>query len=148
MESITQDTQVTSSIEKEMEMHIESTQTWKDTSKVYDIFKDKAVHIGNQIKDVKNPEHLKIAMKKLDALATFISIASNENQIIPFESNKKNIKHIDRQIIKQNSFFSTENKKFKKMDDDLTWSISDEAMDLYGLKRHDFEHSYSKTMNH
>jgi len=72
----------TSNIGKEMEIHIKSIQRSENsqsTSILHARFKDKAINLSNLIQGVNNPEHLKVAMQKLDALTAFINVASNEN---------------------------------------------------------------------
>lgn len=47
------------------------------------MYRDKAISLGTLIQGVNNPEHLKVAMKKLDALTAFINVAINDEQTVP-----------------------------------------------------------------
>ena len=141
----------TSNIGKEMEVHIKSIQrseSSQNTSILHARFKDKAINLSNLIQGVNNPEHLKVAMQKLDALTAFINVASNENEVIPYKTDQK--EPANKKITQQKSFFSTKNKRFKATNT-ITRPTSDEIRDLNDtllhkkcvvLKEQDNEHSY------
>lgn len=133
-----------------MEVHIKSIQSEnsQNTSILHTRFKDKAINLSNLIQGVNNPEHLKVAMQKLDALTAFISVASNENEVIPYKTDQK--EPANKKITQQKSFFSTKNKRFKATNT-ITRPTSDEIRDLNDtflhkkcvvLKEQDNEHSY------
>lgn len=142
----------TSNIGKEMEVHIKSIQrseSSQNTSILHAKFKDKAINLSNLIQGVNNPEHLKVAMQKLNALTAFINVASNENEVIPYKTDQTK-EPANKTITQQKSFFSTKNKRFKATNT-ITRPTSDEIRDLNDtllhkkcvvLKEQDNEHSY------
>jgi len=113
-------------------------------------FKDKAVSLVSKINFVKDPDHLKEALKKLEALDTFIDSTSvkmdvDDEFIKTHEPPNKKFKSQSQQI-----FSSIENKN-QITDTEFKKPSNSESEDLNNILLHkelnisrsvEFEHSY------
>jgi len=63
---------------EELEVHMKTFRNLKNDENIYAKFNEKATSIINKITSIQNPEYLKVAMQKLEALDAFIDVASKE----------------------------------------------------------------------
>lgn len=136
---------------EELEVHMKTLGNPKKDENIYAKFKEKATSMINKITSIQNPEHLKVAMQKLEALDAFIDVTSKETATST-EFIKTNSDPPNKKIMTQTNFYSTKNKR-RKIENDLSKPSRLETRDLSDLflnkklnvlKEHDVEHSYYK----
>jgi len=136
---------------QEIDIHMKTLKNTNENENLYEIFKKKALSTVNKIHLIEDSDHLKEAIKKIDALNAFIDATSKQSAPSK-EFIKTNNDPTNKKIIPQNNFFSTKSKR-KKPENDLFKPSELESNDLRDtflnkklkiLQEKDVEHSYFK----